>query len=105
MALVAAQQNGAPQGPKTATRAREGEVYETHKAPRSRNTPHPRERPGLLPEPGPQRSDRAVRRSSGDAPSLALPALAAESYEAIDSATLCFLVQRALDVKKEEEGP
>ena len=84
-------------GPKTATRAREGEVYETHNASRSQNTPHPGERPGLLLEPGLELPHRASL--IGDAPSLAMPVLAAGSDEAIDSA----LVQRALDVKKKEE--
>ena len=45
-------------------------------------------RPGLPPEPGPQRSDRSVRRSAGDAPPLTVPGLAAAKDEAVDSATL-----------------
>ena len=50
----------------TKASAREGEVHEKDDASRSQSTPHPGERPGLPPEPGPQRSDRTVRRSSGD---------------------------------------
>ena len=83
-----AQQNDAPRGPKTATRAREEAGLESHSGLRAPTPLPPGERPGLLQEPGPQRSDRTVRSSSGDAPSLAMPVQAATSDEAIDSATL-----------------
>ena len=46
-----------------------------------------------------------MRRSSGDALSLAMPVLAAASDEAIGSATLSFLVQRALEVEAAGAGP
>ena len=79
-------------------------MNETHEAPLIQTTPHPGEQPAPLSEiAGPQRSDRTLRHSGGDAPSLAMPVLAAESDEATDSATVSFLVQRALEVKKKEE--
>ena len=44
-------------------------------------------------EPGPQRSDRSWRHSSGeDLPTLSLPVLAGESGESIDSSTLWYLL-------------
>ena len=49
-------------------------------------------------------SDRTVRRSSRDAPSLAMSVLAAASDEAINSATLSFLVRLTLEKKEEEEA-
>ena len=58
----------------TKASAREGEVHEKDVASRSQSTPHPGERPGLPPEPGLQRSDRTVRRSSGDNPADPRPA-------------------------------
>ena len=61
---VEMQQNGAPRGQKTAARAGEEVEYEKHASLRALKTPPPGERPGLLAEPGPQRSDRTVRRSS-----------------------------------------
>ena len=80
---------------------REGEVHEKNDAPRRQNTPHPGERPDLLAEPGPQRSDRTVRRFSGEAPLLIAPSLAGGDF--IDSATVSFLVQNTLTQKEEEE--
>ena len=61
-----AQQHAALRGPKTGTRAREGEVHVKYDAPRRQTTPHPGVRPGSLFDPGPQRSDRSLRRSAGD---------------------------------------
>ena len=94
MALVAAthhsaQQNGALRKLETATRAGEGEVHEKHDAPQTERT-SPGERPGLPPEPGPQRSDRS------------LPSLAGASCEAVDS-SLRFLTASALEARREEE--
>ena len=74
---VEMQQNGAPRGQKTAARAGEEVEYEKHAGPRAQKTPPPGERPGLLAEPGPQRSDRTVRRSSGETPLLVVASLAA----------------------------
>ena len=82
---------------------REGEVYVAHEAPPRQNTPHPGTRPEQLSEPpGPQRSDRTVRHSAGRAPSLAPPALAAAADDAVDSATVSFLLQVALSKEEEE---
>ena len=49
-------------------------------------------RPGILAEPGPQRSDRSRRHSSGDnLPTLALPVLAGSAGEAVDASSLRYL--------------
>ena len=80
--------------------ARVGEevVHDAHDAPREPKTPPPGVRPGSLAEPGPQRSDRTVRRSSGDSlPTLALPSLA------VDSSALRFLTASALEAKRKLE--
>ena len=50
---------------------------------------------------GAQRCDRTVRGTSLGAPSLAAPQLAAN--ETLDSATLSFLLNRALEEKEKEE--
>ena len=73
----------------------------THIAPRSQNTPHLGARPGIRAEPGPQRSDRSLRRSSGN--TLGAPSLADASAEAIDGRTLRFLLKKSLARKKEED--
>ena len=52
----------------------------------------PRVRPGSVAEPGPQRSDRSLRHSSGAAlPTLGLPVLDGASGEAVGSSALSFL--------------
>ena len=103
---VELQQHAALRGQKTGTRAGEGEVHEKYDAPRRQNAPHPGERPGCLVDPGPQRSDRTVRRSAGDGlPTPGLPVLAGASGEAVDASTLSFLTAKALeDTRKEEEA-
>ena len=62
------------------------------------------ERPGILAEPGPQRSDRTARRSAGDThPTLGLPVLAGASGEVMDTtSTLAFLSRSLLQLRKEE---
>ena len=80
-----------------------GEVHEKNDALRSQNTPHS-ERPGVLPEPCPQRSDRTVRHTSGDSlPQLVTPSLAGAAGEGVDSATLAFLLSQSLAAKEQEE--
>ena len=77
----------------------EGEVEEhaTRAGLRAQKTPPPGERPGILAEPGPQRSDRTVWRSAGDGlPTPGLPVLAGASGEAVDASTLRFLAAAAL---------
>ena len=60
---------------------------------------------GTLAEPGPQRSDRSWRHSSGDAlPTLSLSVLAGASGEAVDSAALRYLTANALQAKRKEEA-
>ena len=77
---VEMQQYGAPRGQKIAARAGEVEEQATHTGLRVPKTPPPGERPGCLVDPGPQRSDRCVRRSAGDSlPTPGLPVLAGEA--------------------------
>ena len=78
--------------------------HATHYGPRAQKTPPPGERPGILAEPGPQRSDRSRRPSSWDAlPTLGLPVLAGASGEVVDSSALSFLTAQALETKSKEE--
>ena len=58
-------------------------------------------RPRLPPEPGPQRSDRTVRRSTGADPSLTLVSLA--GGDATDDTTVVFLLKEALLAQVREE--
>ena len=89
----------APHGDKTAARAREEVVNATHDALRGQNTP-----PGILAEPGPQRSDPSLRRSAGDThPTLGLPVLAGASGEVVDASTLAFLTRAVLEEKRKDE--
>ena len=74
----------------TGTGARERDVYETHNAPRK--TQHT-SRPGLLLEPGPQRSDRTVWRSS--------PGNSGDN--GVDGTTVSYILKAALKKKKKEE--
>ena len=61
-------------------------------------------RPGSLFDPGPQRSDRSLRRSAGDGlPQLVTPSLASTASEAVDSATLAFLLSQSLAAKERVE--
>ena len=95
------QQNGAPRGQMTAARAGEEVEYEKHAGLRAQKTPPPGERPGILAEPGPQRSDRTVRRSSLETPLLAVPVLA--GGDGVDGTALSFLVRRAVEDRKREK--
>ena len=52
---------------------------------------------------GRERSDRSLRRSSGNTPLLSVPLLADASAEAIDGRTLQFLLKKTLALKKKEE--
>ena len=62
-------------------------------------------RPGSVAEPGPQRSDRSLRHSSGAAlPTLGLPVLDGASGEAVDSSALSFLTAQALEAKRKGRG-
>ena len=77
------------------------EVHDAHDALRGQETPPPGVRPGSLSNPGPQRSDRTVRRSSGEAPLLAVPVLA--GGDGVDGTALSLLVRRAVEDRKREE--
>ena len=89
---------------KTVTSTREVEERVPHAGLRAQTAPPPGVRPGLPLEPGPQRSDRTVRHSSGDSlPQLAMPSLAGAAGEAVDSATLAFLLSQSLAAKEHEE--
>ena len=101
---VEMQQNGAPRGQKTAARAGEVEEQVTHAGIRAQKTPPPRVRPGILAEPGPQRSDRSRRRFSGDClPTLGLPVLTGALGEQVDSSALRFLTASALEAERKLE--
>ena len=100
---VEMQQYGAPRGQKTAARAGEEVEHATHYGPRAQETPPPGVRPGSLAEPGPQRSDRSLRRSSGQTPLLGVPSLADAPAEAIDGRTLRYLLKANIARKKFEE--
>ena len=100
---VEMQQSGAPRGQKTAARAREVEEQAAHDGLRAQAAPPPGVRPGSLAEPGPQRSDRSLWRSSGQTPLLGVPSLADASAEAIDGRTLRRLLKANLARKKYEE--
>ena len=106
MALAAAthhsaQQNAASRGPKTGARAREGVEHVQHDGLRAQKPPLPGVRPGSLFDPGPQRSDRTVRHSAGDAPLLVVPALRGD--DGVDGTTLRFLLEQNLSLKKKQE--
>ena len=78
--------------------------YDGLRAQKTDSAAPPGVRPGSLCDPGPQRSDRTVRRSSGDSlPTPALSSLAGSAGEAVDSSALRFLTALALEAKKEEE--
>ena len=83
--------------------ARVGEevVHDAHEALRRQKTPPPGVRPSSLFDPGPQRSDRTVRRSSGEVPLLAVPVLA--GGDGVDGTALSFLVRRAVEDRKREK--
>ena len=94
----------APRSQKLATRAEEEVEYEPHYALRGQKTPPPGERPAPLSEvAGPQRSDRTVRHSAGEAPLLVVPSL--RGADGVDGTTVsCLLAENLkLQKKKEEE--
>ena len=95
--------NGAPRSQKLATRAEEEEVeHVPHYALRGQETPPPGERPAPLSEvAGPQRSDRTVRHSAGEAPLLVVPSL--RGADGVDGTTVSFLLAENLKLQKEEE--
>ena len=102
---VEMQQNGALRGQKTAARAGEEVVHDAHDALRGQKTPPPGVRPGSLCDPGPQRSDRTVRRFSGELPLLAAPMLADSAAEAVDARTVRYLlIQAGIDMADEASG-
>ena len=95
--------NAAPRGQTTGTSAREGEVREQHYGLRAQKPPLPGMRPGSLLDPGPQRSDRTVRHSAGEAPLLVVASLA--GGDEVDATTVAFLLREHLNLRKEgEEG-
>ena len=101
-ALARRRKNGALRGLMTAARAGDVEEQVTHAGLRAPKTPPPGARPGILAEPGPQRSDGSKRHFSGDnLLTLGTPSLAAG--EAVDSSSLRFLTAAALRRWKEEE--
>ena len=89
-----------------ASEEEEEEVHELYDGLRAQKRPPPWARPGILADPGPQRSDHTVRRSAGDGlPTPGLPVLAGASGEAVNASTLSFPTAKALeDTRKEEEA-
>ena len=93
-----------PRGPKTGARAREVEEQVPHVCLRAQKALSPGERPGILAEPRPQRSDRSLRHSAGDSlPTLALSSLARSAGKEMDNPTIAFLTRSVLESRKEEE--
>ena len=82
-------------------RVGEGVEHEQHDGLRAQKPPLPGVRPGSLLDPGPQRSDRTVRHSAGEAPLLVVPAL--RSDDGVDGPTLRFLLEQDLSLKKKQE--
>ena len=94
--------NGVSRSQKPATRAEEEVEYEPHYALRGQKTPPPGERPAPLSEvAGPQRSDRTVRHSAGEAPLLVVPSL--RGADGVDGTTVSFLLAENLKLQKKEE--
>ena len=79
------------------------EAHETHEVQRGQKEPPPGARPGILAEPGPLRSDRSLRRSSGTTPLLVVASLAAAAADGVDAATISFLTAQALEDRRKEE--
>ena len=75
----------------------------THDGLRAQKSPPPGVRPGCLSDPGPQRSDRTVRHSAGEAPSLLLPSLADAAADVVDHSSLAFLLKASLSQRRKEE--
>ena len=98
MALAAALHHSA--GPKEKVEM----VHDAHDAQRGQKTPPPGVRPGSLSDPGPQRSDRTVRRSSGETPLLTAPMLADAVADAVDITTAKFLLRSAIRELEEERN-
>ena len=75
---------------RTVTSTREGVEHEKHVGPRAQKPHLPGVRPGSLLDPGPQRSDRTVRHSAGEAPLLVVASLA--GGDEVDATTVSFLL-------------
>ena len=86
---------------RTVTSTREGVEHEKHVGLRAQKPPLPGVRPGSLLDPGPQRSDRTVRHSAGEAPLLVVASLA--GGDEVDATTVSFLLRENLKLQKEEE--
>ena len=80
---------------------REEVEYEKHAGLRAQKTPPPGERPGILAEPGSQRSDRTVRRILGETPLFVVASLGAAAADGVDAATL---LPHGPSAGRQEEG-
>ena len=80
--------------------ARVGEMSGARAARRPTGT-LPGVRPGSLLDPRPQRSDRTVRRSAGEAPLLVVASLA--GGDEVDATTVSFLLREHLKLQKKEK--
>ena len=86
------------------TMARVEEVEKvTHDGLWAQMTPPRGERPGCLSDPGPQRSDRTVRHSAGEAPALSPPSPADAAADVVDNSSLAFLLKASLSQRRKEE--
>ena len=85
---------------RTVTSTREGVE---HDGLRAQKPPLPGGGLGSLFDPGPQRSDRTVRHSAGEAPSLLPPSLADAAADGVDRSSLAFLLKASLRLRKKQE--
>ena len=102
MAVAEATHHSAPRRQKTATAIREVEEQATHDGLRAQTALPPGARPGILAEPGPQRSDRTVRHSAGEALLLVVASLA--GGDEVDVTTATFLLRNAMRELDEESA-
>ena len=102
MAVAEATHHSAPRRQKTATAIREVEEHASHGGLRAQTALPPGARPGILAEPGPQRSDRTVRHSAGEAPLLVVASLA--GGDDVDVTTAKFLLRSAIRELEEERN-
>ena len=100
MTLAEFTHHTALRGPKLA-KVGEGVEHEQHDCLRAQKPPLPGVRLGSLLDPGPQRSDRTVRHSAGEAPLLVVASLA--GGDEVDATTVSFLLREHLKLRKKEK--
>ena len=90
-----------PRALRTVTSTREGVEHEKYGRPTGTEVSTPGGADGSLLDFGPQRSDRTVRHSAGEAPLLVVVSLA--GGDSVDGTALRFLLKQTLALKKEDE--